>query len=54
MWGSDTSGPFEIEKAVRESIANVQNAAFLTPEQKRDILHDNAVRFFRLQLPKGQ
>lgn len=24
-------------------------AAFLTPEQKRDIFYDNAVRFFRLE-----
>lgn len=48
MWGSDTSGPFEIEKAVRESLANIQSADFLTAEQKRDILHDNAARFFRL------
>jgi predicted TIM-barrel fold metal-dependent hydrolase len=54
MWGSDTSGPSEIEKAVRESLANVQSADFLTPEQKRDILHDNAVRFFRLSLPPGR
>lgn len=54
MWGSDTSGPFEIERAVRESLANVQSADFLTHEQKRDILHDNAVRFFRLSLPPGR
>jgi len=54
MWGSDTSGPFEIDKAVRESLANILNADFLTDEQRRDILHDNAVRFFRLTMPQGQ
>ena len=54
MWGSDTSGPFEIGKAVRESLANIQSADFLSSEQRRDILHDNAVRFFRLSLPAGQ
>ncbi|MFO1377852.1 MAG: amidohydrolase family protein [Steroidobacteraceae bacterium] len=48
MWGSDTSGPFEIDRAVNESLDNILNAPFLTDTQKRDILHDNAVRFFRL------
>lgn len=54
LWGSDTSGPFEIEKAVRESIGNIMNAEFLTLAQKRAILHDNAVRFFRLDRKPGQ
>jgi len=48
MWGSDTSGPFEIDRAVNESLDNITNAPFLTDTQKRDILRDNAARFFRL------
>ena len=43
MFGSDGSG-----RRLREGIDAVTAAPFLTPEQKRDILHDNAVRFFRL------
>jgi hypothetical protein len=30
------------------AIEGVQSAAFLTPEQRRDIFHDNAVRFLKL------
>jgi predicted TIM-barrel fold metal-dependent hydrolase len=54
MWGSDTSGPFEIEKAERESLTNIQSADLLPNEQRRDILHDHAARSFRLSLPAGQ
>lgn len=30
------------------SISIIQNADYLTPEQKRDILYNNAARFLRL------
>ena len=30
------------------SISIIQNADYLTPEQKRDILYNNAVRFLRI------
>jgi predicted TIM-barrel fold metal-dependent hydrolase len=32
------------------SISIIQNADYLTPEQKRDILYNNAVRFLRLDV----
>jgi uncharacterized protein len=35
-------------QAIDLSIATIESAAFLTSQQKRDILHDNAVRFLRL------
>lgn len=53
MWGSDPSGPLEVDKAVRQSLDNILQAPFLTDDQKRDILHDNAVRFFRLARDAG-
>jgi len=31
------------------AIENVKSADFLTPEQRSDILHHNAARFFRLE-----
>lgn len=34
--------------AIGSAIAAIQTAPFLTPAQKRDILHDNAARFLRL------
>jgi hypothetical protein len=43
MFGSDGSG-----RRLREGIDAIAAAPFLTPEQKRDILHDNAARFLRL------
>jgi predicted TIM-barrel fold metal-dependent hydrolase len=43
MVGSDGSG-----RRLREGIDAIMAAPFLTPEQKRDILHDNAARFLRL------
>jgi predicted TIM-barrel fold metal-dependent hydrolase len=30
------------------AIEGIQSASFLTEEEKRDILYNNAVRFFRL------
>ncbi len=36
-------------EALLESIEAVESASFLTDEQKRRILHDNAVEFFRLE-----
>ena len=34
--------------AIPAAIASITSASFLTPQQKRDILHDNAARFLRL------
>jgi predicted TIM-barrel fold metal-dependent hydrolase len=34
------------------SISMIQNADYLTPEQKRNILYNNAVRFLRLETSK--
>ncbi|WP_443192941.1 amidohydrolase family protein [Novosphingobium sp. KACC 22771] len=34
--------------AIGPAIASIQTAPFLTPAQKRDVLHDNAARFLRL------
>ncbi|WP_375206772.1 amidohydrolase family protein [Hyphococcus sp.] len=46
MFGSDQMNwPGMIE----EGIEAINDAPFLTYEQKKDILHDNAVRFFRLE-----
>jgi predicted TIM-barrel fold metal-dependent hydrolase len=33
---------------IERSIAVIEEAAFLTEEQKRDILYNNAARFLRL------
>lgn len=38
--------------AIGFAIDGIQSAAFLTQEQKRDILHDNAARFLRLGEPR--
>jgi predicted TIM-barrel fold metal-dependent hydrolase len=38
-------------KLMAYSISIIQNADYLTPEQKRGILHDNAARFLRLEPP---
>ena len=35
-------------QALPAAVAAIREAPFLTPEQKRDILHDNAARFLRL------
>lgn len=46
MYGSDQMvWPEMIEASLRV----IREAPFLTEEQKRDILHDNAARFFRLE-----
>ena len=45
MFGSDQMvWPEAVELALR----SIEAAAFLTPEQKRDILYNNAARFLRL------
>ena len=45
MFGSDQMlWPASIAVA----IGNIENAAFLTPQQKRDILYSNAARFLRI------
>lgn len=46
MYGTDQ---LEWPKLMSYSISLIQNADYLTPEQKRDILYHNAVRFLRLQ-----
>ena len=35
--------------AIDTAIAGITSAPFLTPQQKRDILHDNAARFLRIR-----
>jgi uncharacterized protein len=37
-------------KVMATSISVIQNADYLSPEQKRDILYNNAARFLRLNL----
>lgn len=51
MFGTDQ---LEWPKLMAYSISLIQNADYLSPEQKRDILYNNAVRFLRLdtKLPK--
>jgi uncharacterized protein len=39
-------------KLMAYSISIIQNADYLTPQQKRDILYNNAVRFLRLETKK--
>jgi predicted TIM-barrel fold metal-dependent hydrolase len=45
MFGTDQ---FEWPKLMAYSISIIQNADYLTPEEKRDILYNNAARFLRL------
>jgi hypothetical protein len=45
MFGSDE---MYWPQGIGLAIEGVQSAEFLTPEQKRDIFHDNAVRFLKL------
>ena len=47
MYGSDAAGP----EAIRPSIEGITSAAFLSESQRRDILCDNAARFFRMISP---
>ena len=49
MFGTDQ---FMWPKLMSYSISIIQNADYLTPEQKRDILYNNAVRFLRLDTSK--
>jgi uncharacterized protein len=49
MFGTDQ---FMWPKLMPYSISIIQNADYLTPEQKRDILYNNAVRFLRLDTSK--
>ena len=39
-------------KLMAYSISIIQNADYLTPPQKRDILYNNAARFLRLETKK--
>ncbi len=47
MFGTDQ---FMWPKLMSYSISIIQNADYLTPEQKRDILYNNAARFLRLDV----
>jgi uncharacterized protein len=49
MFGTDQ---VEWPKLMSYSISIIQNADYLTPEQKRDILYNNAARFLRLDTAK--
>jgi predicted TIM-barrel fold metal-dependent hydrolase len=51
MFGTDQ---MEWPKLMAYSISIIQNADYLTPEQKRDILYNNAARFLRLEPSKKQ
>lgn len=46
MYGSDQ---MYFPGAIDRSIAAIESADFLSTDQKRDILHDNAARFYRLE-----
>ena len=50
MFGSDQ---MVWPEAIGMAIEGVQSAGFLTEQQKRDILYNNAVRFFRLDQQSG-
>jgi uncharacterized protein len=39
----------EKDDALSAGIYSIKNAPLLTPEQKRDILYNNAARFLRLK-----
>ena len=51
MFGTDQ---LEWPKLMAYSISIIQNADYLNPEQKRDILYNNAARFLRLEAPKAK
>jgi uncharacterized protein len=51
MFGTDQ---MEWPKLMAYSISVIQNADYLTPEQKRDILYNNAARFLRLDAAKAK
>jgi predicted TIM-barrel fold metal-dependent hydrolase len=41
-------------KLMAYSISIIQNADYLTPKQKRDILYNNAARFLRMDTAQGK
>jgi predicted TIM-barrel fold metal-dependent hydrolase len=49
MFGSDQ---MVWPETIGMGIESIEAAAFLTKEQKRDILYNNALRFFRLDKTK--
>ena len=49
MFGTDQ---LQWPKLMAYSIGIIQNADYLSPEQKRDILYNNAARFLRLPPPQ--
>jgi predicted TIM-barrel fold metal-dependent hydrolase len=51
MFGTDQ---LEWPKLMAYSISIIQNADYLSPEQKRDILYNNAARFLRLDTAKNK
>lgn len=51
MFGTDQ---MEWPKLMAYSISIIQNADYLTPEEKRDILYNNAARFLRLDQNKAK
>lgn len=51
MFGTDQMG---WPKLMAYSISIIQNADYLTPQEKRDILYNNAARFLRLNTAKKQ
>jgi len=51
MFGTDQ---MEWPKLMAYSISIIQNADYLNPEQKRDILYNNAARFLRLDVAKAK
>jgi hypothetical protein len=48
MWGSDQ---MNWPGAIDEGLDAIRAAPFLSDGQRRDILYNNAVRFFRLEDP---
>jgi predicted TIM-barrel fold metal-dependent hydrolase len=50
MFGTD---PLVWPKLMAYSISIIQNADYLTPQQKRDILYNNAARFLQLDTAKS-
>jgi predicted TIM-barrel fold metal-dependent hydrolase len=51
MFGTDQ---MEWPKLMAYSITIIQNAAYVAPRQKRDILYNNAARFYRLDKKGGE
>jgi len=43
-----------LQIALATSISVIQNAAYLTPQQKRDILYNNAARFLRIETARAK